>query len=50
MSDRIAILAGFFILSVQVFVPSEGQELVPIAEMDKSLFRLLIRYTFNKLL
>ena len=40
---KVAILAAFFVLSVQVFVPNRGQELVPIAEMDKNIFRLPIR-------
>jgi hypothetical protein len=39
---EVAILAAFFILSVQVLVPSQGQELVPIAEMDKNIFPLPI--------
>jgi hypothetical protein len=36
-------LSGFFMLSVQVFVPSQGQELVPIAVKDKNIVRLPIR-------
>ncbi|MFZ4192750.1 hypothetical protein ACOZB4_01865 [Paenibacillus sp. NPDC058898] len=35
--------SGFFVLSVQVLVPSRGQELVPIAEKDKNMSRLPIR-------
>ena len=35
--------SGFFVLSVQVLVPSPGQELVPIAVMDKNMSRLPIR-------
>ncbi len=35
--------SGFFILSVQVLVPSRGQELVPIAVMDKNMSRFPIR-------
>ncbi|MGM1049215.1 MAG: hypothetical protein ACQEXX_24170 [Bacillota bacterium] len=34
--------SGFFVLSVQVLVPSQGQELVPIAGMDKNMFPLPI--------
>lgn len=33
----------FFVLSVQVLVPSQGQELVPIAVKNKNLVRLPIR-------
>ncbi|WP_160164008.1 hypothetical protein [Paenibacillus vortex] len=40
---EVAISAAFFILSVQVLVPSQGQELVPIAEKDKNMSRLPIR-------
>ena len=36
--------SGFFVLSVQVLVPSQGQELVPIAGMDKNMFLLPIRW------
>ena len=32
--------SGFFVLSVQVLVPSRGQEHVPIVEKDKNMFRL----------
>ncbi|MGG4091468.1 hypothetical protein [Paenibacillus lautus] len=35
--------SGFFVLSVQVLVPSRGQELVPIAVMDKNMSRFPIR-------
>ncbi|WP_339264718.1 hypothetical protein NYE54_16945 [Paenibacillus sp. FSL K6-1330] len=35
--------SGFFILSVQVLVPNQGQELVPIAVKDKYIVRLPIR-------
>ncbi|TQR92827.1 hypothetical protein [Paenibacillus ottowii] len=28
---------GFFVLSVEVVVPSEGQQLLPIAVMDKNM-------------
>jgi len=41
--------SGFFILSVQVLVPSQGQELVPITEMDKNIVRLTIRCISNRL-
>ncbi|GAB6930539.1 hypothetical protein JCM10914A_45220 [Paenibacillus sp. JCM 10914] len=40
-------LAAFF-LSVQVFVPSQGHELVPIAGMDKNMFPLPIRHASNR--
>ncbi|MCT1403734.1 YdcF family protein [Paenibacillus sp. p3-SID867] len=36
-------LSGFFMLTVQVLVPSQGQELVPIAVKDKNIVRLPIR-------
>ncbi|GIP00604.1 hypothetical protein J14TS5_56890 [Paenibacillus lautus] len=40
--------SGFFVLSVQVLVPTRGQELVPIDEKDKKLVRLpLIRQKSN---
>jgi len=32
--------SGFFVLSVQVRVPSQGQELVPNAEKDKNMSRI----------
>ena len=35
--------SDFFVLSVQVLVPSQGQELVPIAVKDKNMSRLPIR-------
>ncbi|MGG4128804.1 hypothetical protein ABEW19_11060 [Paenibacillus illinoisensis] len=40
---EVAILAAFFNLSVQVLVPSQGQELVPITGMEKNIVRLHIR-------
>jgi len=38
-----AILAAFFILSVQVLVRSQGEEHATITEMDKNMIRLPIR-------
>ncbi|MCV4231023.1 hypothetical protein OHJ21_07535 [Virgibacillus sp. LDC1] len=35
--------SGFFVLSVQVLVPSQRQEPVPIAVKDKNMSRLPIR-------
>ncbi|WP_244364349.1 hypothetical protein [Paenibacillus cellulositrophicus] len=35
--------SGFFVLSVQVLVPNQRQELVPIAVKDKNIIRLPIR-------
>lgn len=37
------ILAVFLCLSVQVLVPNQRQELVPIAAKDKNIIRLPIR-------
>lgn len=43
VSLKVAILAAFFILSVQVLVLGLGQELVPIAGMYKNIVRIPIR-------
>ncbi len=41
---KVAIIAAFFSLWLQVLVPNQGQELVPIAEMDKNMVPLPIRH------
>jgi hypothetical protein len=41
---EVANFSCFFTLSVQVLIPSQGQELVLIAGMDKNITRLPIRY------
>lgn len=40
--------SDFFILSVQVLVPNQGQELVPITVFDKNMFLLPVRQISNR--
>ncbi|MNS37095.1 hypothetical protein D3C72_692970 [compost metagenome] len=41
--EKVAILSAFLFYRYNFHVPSQGQELVPIARMDKNMSRLPIR-------